>query len=103
MFCNQEAMSHLRWMLQKDILGQDMFLIGKPGPLRRRLALAYLELTNKAVEFVSLSQDTTEADLKQRREIVKGTAKYINQVNIKKVVNMNTIFSTKCIILIECC
>lgn len=85
-------------MLQKDILGQDMFLIGKPGPLRRRLALAYLELTNKAVEFVSLSQDTTEADLKQRREIVKGTAKYINQVNIvKKVVIMNQILTTKCI------
>lgn len=81
MTCNQEAMSHLRWMLQKDILGQDMFLIGKPGPLRRRLALAYLELTNKSVEFVSLSQDTTEADLKQRREIIGGTAKYINQVN----------------------
>ncbi|XP_050442272.1 von Willebrand factor A domain-containing protein 8 [Adelges cooleyi] len=77
--CNQEAMAHLRWMLQKDILGQDMFLIGKPGPQRRRLAMAYLELTNKPVEFVSLSQDTTEADLKQRREIVEGTAKYINQ------------------------
>lgn len=83
MACTQEAMSHLRWMLQKDILGQDIFLIGKPGPLRRRLALAYLELTNKSVEFVSLSQDTTEADLKQRREIIGGTAKYINQVNCK--------------------
>merc|ERR1719272_2713436 len=23
---------HLRWMLQKDALGQDMFLIGAPGP-----------------------------------------------------------------------
>jgi hypothetical protein len=85
MNCNQEAMSHLRWMLQKDILGQDIFLIGKPGPLRRRLALAYLELTNKSVEFVSLSQDTTEADLKQRREIIGGTAKYINQVNFIKI------------------
>eukprot|EP00729_Bicosta_minor_P024471 gene24471-18100_t len=30
---------HLRWMLQKDTLGQDMFLIGAPGPTRRRLAL----------------------------------------------------------------
>ncbi|CAI6345397.1 unnamed protein product [Macrosiphum euphorbiae] len=86
MTCNQEAMSHLRWMLQKDILGQDMFLIGKPGPLRRRLALAYLELTNKSVEFVSLSQDTTEADLKQRREIIGGTAKYINQSAVKAAI-----------------
>lgn len=80
MACNQEFMTHLRWMLQKDILGQDIFLIGKPGPLKRRLALSYLELTNKSVEYVSLSHDTTEADLKQRREIIGGTAKYINQV-----------------------
>ncbi|XP_050525858.1 von Willebrand factor A domain-containing protein 8 [Daktulosphaira vitifoliae] len=86
MSCNQEAISHLRWMLQKDILGQDMFLIGTPGSQRRRLAMAYLELTNKSVEFVSLSQDTTEADLKQRREIVSGTAKYFNQSAVKAAI-----------------
>lgn len=100
--CNQETMSHLRWMLQKDILGQDMFLIGKPGPLRRRLALAYLELTNKSFEFVSLSQDTTEADLKQRREIIGGTAKYINQVNIVYKYSHNKYLKYK-IMLLECC
>ena len=33
---------HLKWMIQKDLLGQDIFLIGSPGPLRRRLALMYL-------------------------------------------------------------
>lgn len=97
MSCNQEAMSHLRWMLQKDILGQDMFLIGAPGSQRRRLAMAYLELTNKSVEFVSLSQDTTEADLKQRREIVSGTAKYFNQVNysISFFINLKSLISSK--------
>lgn len=102
MICNQETMSHLRWMLQKDILGQDIFLIGKPGPLRRRLALAYLELTNKSFEFVSLSQDTTEADLKQRREIIGGTAKYINQVNFVNKYSHNNYLKYK-IMLLECC
>ena len=34
----------------------------------------------KEVEYVSLSRDTTESDLKQRREIQDGTAKYIHQV-----------------------
>ena len=29
-------------MMQKDLLGQDMFLIGSPGPMRRRIALMYL-------------------------------------------------------------
>lgn len=84
-------LKHLRWMLQKDCLGQDMFLLGAPGmasvlralprrlflvilahspfgspayrlssyiglhhssqgPQRRRLALAFCELTNRDVE-----------------------------------------------------
>ena len=34
----------------------------------------------KEMEYVSLSRDTTESDLKQRREIQDGTAKYIHQV-----------------------
>ena len=32
---------HLYWMMQKDNAAQDVFLIGQPGPLRRRLAVAY--------------------------------------------------------------
>ena len=67
-------------MLQNDNLGQDIFLIGRPGKSRRLLALMYSELTQKEVEFVSLSRDTTEADLKQRREIAGGSARYLNQV-----------------------
>ena len=36
----------------------------------------------KEVEYVSLSRDTTESDLKQRREIKEGTAEYIHQVRV---------------------
>jgi len=39
------------------------------------------ELTQREVEYISLSRDTTEADLKQRREIINGTAHYIDQVS----------------------
>jgi hypothetical protein len=78
---SQESLQHLRWMLQKDILGQDIFLIGRPGPLRRQLAMQYLEMTGRELEYVALSRDTTEADLKQRREIQNGTAKYFDQVH----------------------
>lgn len=77
---DQETLHHLRWMLQKDKLAQDIFLVGRPGPLKRRLAMQFLELTKREVEFVSLSRDTTESDLKQRREIESATAKYIDQV-----------------------
>lgn len=79
----QSTLRHLKWIMQKDLLGQDMFLIGPPGPLKRHLALMYCELTQKEVEYVSLSRDTTEADLKQRREIINGTAHYVDQCAVK--------------------
>ncbi|KAL6063347.1 von Willebrand factor A domain containing 8, partial [Balamuthia mandrillaris] len=76
---SQEVLGHLRWMLQKDQLQQDMFLIGPPGPSRRWLAFRYCELTRREAEYVALSPDTTESDLKQRKEIIAGTVHHINQ------------------------
>ena len=78
--------------MQKDQLEQDIFLIGyiwikflfdhnsqfwfwfwffffffcgTNGPFRKRLALKYFDLNQKEMEFVALSRDTTESDLKQ--------------------------------------
>ncbi|KAK7499225.1 hypothetical protein BaRGS_00009485, partial [Batillaria attramentaria] len=79
----QSILRHLRWIMQKDVLGQDVFLIGPPGPLRRQIAMMYLELTQREAEYVSLSRDTTESDLKQRREIAGGTAYYIDQCAVR--------------------
>jgi len=79
----QSVLRHLRWIMQKDSLGQDVFLIGPPGPLRRQVAMMYLQLTKREVEYVSLSRDTTESDLKQRREIADGTASYIDQSAVR--------------------
>ncbi|XP_050294276.1 LOW QUALITY PROTEIN: von Willebrand factor A domain-containing protein 8 [Anthonomus grandis grandis] len=79
----QTTIHHLKWIMQKDLLGQDIFLIGPPGPRKRVLAMQYLELTNREHEYVALSRDTTESDLKQRREIVGGTAKYFDQSAVK--------------------
>uniref|UniRef100_A0A2M4A0X9 von Willebrand factor A domain-containing protein 8 n=1 Tax=Anopheles triannulatus TaxID=58253 RepID=A0A2M4A0X9_9DIPT len=76
---SQTRLHHLRWMLQKDKLGQDMMLLGRPGRLRRHLVMQYAELTRREVEYVLLNRDTTESDLKQRREIRDGTATYHNQ------------------------
>jgi len=39
------------------------------------------ELTKKEAEYIALSRDTTETDLKQRREIRAGTAFYIDQAS----------------------
>ena len=64
-------------MGQKDSLGQDFFLLGSHGPMRRWLALVYCARANREVEYLALTQDTTESDLdesdlKQRRELVPG-------------------------------
>ncbi|KAK2575215.1 hypothetical protein KPH14_002677 [Odynerus spinipes] len=83
----QETLRHLKWMLQKDILCQDIFLTGSPGSRRREIALAFLELTNRELEFIALSRDTTEADLKQRREIKSGTAYYHDQSAVRAATN----------------
>ncbi|GBG25911.1 von Willebrand factor A domain-containing protein 8 [Hondaea fermentalgiana] len=74
----QDVLRILRFMMQKDTLGQDVYLIGPPGPLRRNIVFKYCELVQRPVEYVSLSQDTTESDLKQRREINNGTARYVD-------------------------
>jgi hypothetical protein len=52
---SQQRLAHLRWMMQKYALRQDMFLLGAPGPARRRLALQFCELHNLEVRCVFLS------------------------------------------------
>ncbi|XP_075158408.1 von Willebrand factor A domain-containing protein c12.2 [Haematobia irritans] len=83
----QSALHHLRWMLQKDTLKQDMFLLGQPGALRRQLAMQFLELTQRELEYIALSRDTTESDLKQRREIKNKAAIYYDQCAVRAAVN----------------
>jgi hypothetical protein len=73
----------IKTALSVDLLGQDIFLLGRPGPLRRLLAQQYLQLTDREMEYVALSRDTTESDLKQRREITAGTAAYLDQAAVK--------------------
>ncbi|KAE9414500.1 hypothetical protein Angca_006026, partial [Angiostrongylus cantonensis] len=77
------VVSHLKWLLQKAILGQDVFLIGVPGALRSEIVLRYLELCNREYEYLVVTRDTTEADIKQRREIRSGNAFYTDLVYVK--------------------
>lgn len=61
--------------------------MGGPGIRRRELALSFMELTEREIEFVALTRDTTEADLKQRREIKSGTAYYHDQSAVRAAIN----------------
>ncbi|XP_055954220.1 von Willebrand factor A domain-containing protein 8-like [Argiope bruennichi] len=82
----ESLIQHLQWILKKDLLGQDMFLIGLPGPFRGRVILSYLEMMQREAEYVVLTRDTTENDLKQRREIFDGTAHYVDQSAVKAAI-----------------
>jgi hypothetical protein len=56
---SQSYLKFIRWLMQKDLLRQDSFLIGSPpGSFRRNLALSYAELTNREVEYLVLTKDT---------------------------------------------
>jgi MoxR-like ATPase len=65
-------------MAQKETLRQDCLLIGPPGSQHRRLALWWASVSQRELEYVALSSDTTESDLKQRREVIDGSVHYFD-------------------------
>ena len=79
----QDVLSTLQFIMKKQILKQDIFLIGPPGPTRRRIAMAYCELMQREVEYLCVSPDVTESDIKQRREIKNKTAIYENAAAVR--------------------
>jgi von Willebrand factor A domain-containing protein 8 len=77
----------------------DVFLIGPPGPYRRRIAMRYCEVAEREVrvvglacqitttllrqaEYLAITRDTTEADLKQRAEVTNKTLHYQDQAPV---------------------
>ena len=53
------------------VLSKRQILCSPPDPYRRRVAMAFGELLNAEVEYVPLSRDTTESDLKQVRNTLR--------------------------------
>jgi hypothetical protein len=82
-----EFVGHIRWLLQKHRLGQDVFLMGFPTSLRRQVVMAAAELFNWEIEYMAITRDTTEADLKQRREIVGDSVSYFDQAPVRAAVH----------------
>ncbi|KAH8072318.1 ATPase [Aureococcus anophagefferens] len=78
-----EVLEAFRWMMQKVELRQDMFLVSEPGPRARGLVAAFCDLLGRVAEFVALTRDTCESDLKQRREIRDGALVWANQAPVE--------------------
>jgi hypothetical protein len=60
-----------------------MFLIGSPGPERRRLAFRFAEILKREIEYLPITRDTTESDLKQRRELRGGGVVFVDQAPVR--------------------
>lgn len=64
----------LQWMARQFALRKDMYLLGTSAAEKRALIHAFAALVGLEVETLHLSRDTSEADLKQRRELVASGA-----------------------------
>ncbi|KAI0772733.1 AAA domain-containing protein [Trametes elegans] len=77
-------LGNLHFMLQKHLLGQDVFLLAQPGPYARRLALTFCRLINAGYELVALHRDVGETELKQGREIrAGGSLVYVDSAAVR--------------------
>ncbi|KAI0752632.1 AAA domain-containing protein [Daedaleopsis nitida] len=83
---NPFNLDNLHFILQKYLLGQDVFLLSQPGPYARRLALTFCRLINSEYEFVALHRDIGETELKQGREIrAGGNLVYVDSAAVRAV------------------
>ena len=80
----QARLTHVAILLTQSFRTWDR----APGPLRRTLAMRFCQLTRREVEYLALSRDTTESDLKQRREIRNGTAYYEDQCAVAAAIKV---------------
>lgn len=99
---------NLHFLLQKYLLGQDVFLVSQPGPYARHLALTFarfviyllsssknrfdLSLSNSLInaeyEYIALHRDVGETELKQGREIRNGgNLAYVDSPAVRAVKN----------------
>ncbi|CDW54563.1 AAA 5 domain containing protein [Trichuris trichiura] len=84
---DRNAILDLQWLMKKDCINQDAYLLGQPGRRRRDLVMLYLELSEQEYEYLAITRDTTEADIKQRREICSGNARYVDQAAVRAALN----------------
>ena len=75
----ESELSTVQWLCKKSTLRQDAILLGNHPAYLRRLVFRFAELLEREVEVVSISRDSTESDLKQRRELHAGSVLYVNQ------------------------
>jgi midasin (ATPase involved in ribosome maturation) len=82
-----DILGHFRWLLQKRQLKQDVYLAGPPTSTRRQMVLALAELCGLEVEYLAITRDTAESDLKQRREIVGDSVLWSDAAPVRAAIH----------------
>ncbi|KZT64100.1 hypothetical protein DAEQUDRAFT_679169 [Daedalea quercina L-15889] len=83
---NPVDLENVQFLLQKYLLGQDVFLVGQPGPYARRLVMTFCRLINSEYEHIALHRDVGETELKQGREIrAGGNLVYVDSAAVRAV------------------
>ncbi len=78
------AQAHCAFLARKWILGQDSLLLSEqPDGFARLLALGFAEMANREVEFVTLTPETREHDLKQARDFVGGATVWRDEAVVR--------------------
>lgn len=84
LFKTESIQRHLAWLRQKRVLRQDVLLVSRPPTVfTRRLALHFAELEGIPWEILSLTSDTTESDLKTRRDLVRNSVVFTDQAPVR--------------------
>eukprot|EP00529_Nitzschia_sp_RCC80_P007784 CAMPEP_0113506290 /NCGR_PEP_ID=MMETSP0014_2-20120614/35823_1 /TAXON_ID=2857 /ORGANISM="Nitzschia sp." /LENGTH=1267 /DNA_ID=CAMNT_0000401763 /DNA_START=433 /DNA_END=4237 /DNA_ORIENTATION=+ /assembly_acc=CAM_ASM_000159 len=66
-------------------LQQDFVLAGPPALARdrRHLVMLYAALVEREIEYVAISRDTSDSDLKQRKEVFNHDTMYVDQAPVR--------------------
>ena len=76
---SEHTLGTVQWLMKKALLRQDAILLGSHPAALRRLVFRYAQLLEREVEVISITRDSTESDLKQRRELRGGSVEYVDQ------------------------
>lgn len=83
----EEMENHLKWIEKKYAIGQDVMLFGLSTSLRRQLIMHLANKKGWEIEYLAITRDTTESDLKQRREIIGNNVVYSNQPPVRAAID----------------
>lgn len=87
---SRTVLQHLQWMIQRDLLGQDVVLFGHSPALQRWITMHFLELTQRKHEYVAMDRDS-QNNLEQRLAVQNGTHRAVTHNKVLVIDNIGNL------------